>query len=141
MNREIKFRAKCSHCDVWVYGSFVDFGEDETPEIQGFDPYREGEDEWRAISVDRHTVGQYTGVKDINGKEIYEGDIVEVDGDSIDYNTMKMVRHILLVGFHDGSFTLEKEADEHYYLLHFMHVLHPVVLGNIYDNPDLLNNQ
>ena len=78
--RKIQFRGKCSHCDAWAYGSLVDFGEDEAPEIHGFDPYREGDERWREITVDRDTIGQFTGLYDKNGKEIFDGDWILLEG-------------------------------------------------------------
>lgn len=80
MNRKIEFRGKCSHCDAWAYGNLVDYDDGEAPEIHGFDPYREGDEVWREITVDPDTVGQYIGRTDCDGTPIYEGDIITVNG-------------------------------------------------------------
>lgn len=72
MKRQIKFRGK-DEFGNWCYGSLVDY-KDDGVEIQGFDIYQDGNEEWKSRAVDIDTVGQFTGFCDSEGNEIYEGD-------------------------------------------------------------------
>jgi uncharacterized phage protein (TIGR01671 family) len=123
MNRQIKFRGRRVRDGKWTYGWLV-VEDNGTAWISRY--YHRGE--WE--QVDPATVGQFTGILDKNGAEIYEGDIVGMVA-----NGTTGPREI---EFKDGAFGVKalKASDE----LWFIEVWHMdvKVIGNIHDNPDLL---
>lgn len=68
MTRQIKFRGKTTANGHWVYGSLIAY-------VDGTCAIRNSKSQpW----VQPETVGQFTGRLDRNGKEVYEGDVVEI---------------------------------------------------------------
>lgn len=93
------------------------------------------------------TLMQYTGLKDKNGKEIYERDIVEWDDDSngrwrrrcqIEYTPA----HYRLVGYHYdiSKPEIHNPIDFNFGVFIYERDGELEVIGNIYENPELLNN-
>ena len=130
MNRKIIFRAKRSENNDWVYGdllhpSCVSAGYEIHPYIRDRHAC--------AHEVDKDTIGQFTGLYDKNGREIYEGDIVLHKT----YHGEKpcVVRFecgAFIVGYHKGGsikrtpMLINKSC---------------ILIGNIHDNPELIKEE
>lgn len=117
--RTIKFRAKTLKGE-WIYGYYSEF---ELCDGEGRCSYIK-KDGRQPIKVVPETVGQFTGLTDKNGKEIYEGDIVKY---AYSYGNTRINK----VLFNNGCFIV----DDDYILSKIGNV---EVVGNIYDNHELL---
>ena len=136
MNRQIKFRGKRIKNGEWVYGSLSQWLYGAAAILVSKDGYRA---EWK-LRINPDTVGQYTGLKDRNGKEIYEGDIVKAPLlDPIFGDILSDAFDNAVISFHNGSFIVAYYKDRHkIYLQDLCDKIE--VLGNIHDNPELLED-
>ncbi len=126
MNREIKFRGRLVNSKEWTEGNLcirVDGNYIITPDETVLGKYGK---------VDKETVGQYTGLHDKNGKEIYEGDIVKIKYRDEDIGKVIYEHN----GFSIDVTNMNKNYGRVSFVNNFMEVI-----GNIYDNPELLGGE
>lgn len=125
--REIKFRGKRLDNGEWVVGSYIEAENRDRSIAHQIIPYKAG---LVVREVDPATVGQYTGLKDKNGREIYEEDIL------LDESGVYAV-----VYYSMGTFCVD--FGEGFELQYFTDGIHEIceVVGNIHDDPELLKTE
>ena len=162
--REIIFRGKRLDNGEWVYGwPFADTADCSLKKVGKCGCPHDGREyfivewvddfhEYEEREVIPDTVGQYTGLKDNNGKKIFEGDIIKADnGKQSSISVVKFgeyypklffamldicctgVQHLNANGFY-----LESAKHEDMILFKSRHL---VVIGNIHDNPKLIKEE
>lgn len=159
MKREIKFRGWRRKYQCWEYGYLIECAAPELNEI--VEVIKHG---GRIIAaVERDSIGQYTGIKDKNGREVYEGDIVkyhmvrsygdrydpvtfgfigtdwDVDADIIGKVSIWPSNGVMMTNIitDDPDMFCKK-----YPVPKRWHVTHDCeVIGNIFENPELLEEK
>lgn len=144
--REIKFRGKSG-----TQRRYGDLYHNERGELMIYEPKTSGQtlgggavDGWRIV-VDPNTVGQYVGLKDSEGREIYEGDVVLVseDGeeskhevrymDDQDYPAFDLIPASVRWAYESNGLS--------YCMVGYDANIEIRVIGNVHDNPELLERK
>lgn len=142
MNREIKFRGK-DYNNKWRYGDLVQekWGKGKAIMIKK---------DTTAWTVLEDTVGQFTGLKDENGKEIYEGDIIEFSYDEFIGNfdtkvakgTIEFTSGAFLIKtFEIGGRKVKDTDNEEWFILYTVNTDTLKVIGNVYENLESLEGK
>lgn len=125
--REILFRGQTiykSKGNAWYKGSLI-------AESEGAKIVYDTTDENGWEYVIPKTVGQYTGLKDKNGNKIFEGDIVDILTEN---------EEIGVVTYEDGGYIIISGG----FFMDFINNIYGTdieIIGNIYDNPELLKGE
>jgi len=138
MQREILFRGKTLD-DKWLIGHFITRG-----------PYSFIQNNMGGNdAIVQNTLGQYTGYKDKDDKLIFEGDILKSPDDDYEYCIVewnaKYAAFVIYGYFHEmyfnegggEEFSTDLSSEEH--TMVFGQDDDFVIIGNVHDNPELLN--
>lgn len=137
--REILFKAKQEDNGKWVEGNYV-----KKYDLSGkrhLILYVDNYVRWKCVGINPETLCQFTGLCDKNGKKIWENDIVNTDSN---------VRAQIKFGLYSNSFSTWKRNQGFY--MDFMNKEYyrpdlgywakkTVVIGNIFDNPELAKEE
>lgn len=120
--REIKFRGKSILTDEWFYGDLVHSADKKRTAILVND-----KDSYDECEVVPETIGQFTSLYDCDGKEIFEGDILDFNGLTVEVRFVRGAFALLVNGNLDDELYGDCRTD-----------LFAKVIGNVYENPDIM---
>lgn len=120
--REIKFRGKSILTDEWFYGDLVHSADKKRTAILVND-----KDSYDECEVVPETIGQFTSLYDCDGKEIFEGDILDFNGLTVEVRFVRGAFALLVNGNLDDELYGDCRTD-----------LFANVIGNVYENPDIM---
>lgn len=143
--REILFRGKRIDNGEWVYGFLYETEKSSSYNAESYILEKERltinykcvegiTTHIPFVQVTPETVGQYTGLTDMTGKKIFEGDVVKVENTDHDWHEHDPNSYnVFAVSFDEGGFTAGD-----YFLQNWLWFdgFHGEVIGNIYDNPE-----
>lgn len=125
--REIKFRAWLKEKKEMIDNARPDFFCKQLHYLRGNSA---GGQDVLGVSTEDIELIQYTGLKDMREKEIYEGDVLSNGNDEKPYKVI----------FENGSYRAEFEEDFEEYSFDLIDVVAQgcEIIGNIYENPELI---
>ncbi|WP_052332478.1 YopX family protein [Bacteroides neonati] len=142
MKRQIKFRGKRVDTGEWIFGYYLEFslcdgeGRCSYIKVDGCQP----------IKVVPDTVGQFTGLLDKNGKEIYEGDLLKrmcFNPKSTNGEKIQFISQVYFSSNTNPSGWRVKNSTKtggwsKGLSFNMIYNNEAIVIGNIHDNPELL---
>lgn len=149
-NRQLKFRIWDKEKNRWTRllfdndGHYWGIGYKTSPtESSGSEPVGDGFGHYcYLLNQDRFSIQQFTGLLDKNGREIYEGDIYDLKG---------WTNNPYFCVFHEGEYWNRRigQSDEEFFENHINvypdtqhtlrgHFKYATVIGNIFENPELI---
>lgn len=155
--REIQFRAKRMDTGEWVQsGNLLHFNEGNEIFIPARDSHvvAEVDEKINIIGLEAmtffrvhgETVGQYTGRADVADHPVFEGDIINVPGTEDAVGVVRFGNHPPHVSYLEGTgtgFYIDWQGEKYHGVLrsdigYWLDHAESVVIGNIFDNPELL---
>lgn len=125
--REILFRGKTLDCGRWIEGDLRHW---PSGSVGICDRATN-----KTIKVDPETVGQYTGERNMEGQQIYEGDLVRAILPATDYRA-GFEWPVAAVVYKNGVFGFEDRHGGITPLSGYAHSIRFEIIGNLHDNPE-----
>lgn len=134
MNRPFKFRVWDKENKTWHNPNILEVWE-ETGNLEPYQYIKTGKLDPIYMPLDNWIIQEYTGVKDKDGKEIYEGDIIEYTYEIYEHDFE--TGNIGEVYFEDGAFIFDRKRGFCYFDSNFLKNTIKVI-GNICENAELI---